>query len=203
MRSVDFYFGLGSRYSYLAFTQLDRIERAQGCCFVLQPLSSVELMRIRGQSPFQQPPVSGQYDWRYRKADAEAWATYYGVPYIEPNTLPDGHDHRLLAKACWAAHAQGGMRAYCNAIFQAVFVEHQDIGRTLCVQRAGDLGLDVAAFGKALDNHGLDQRLTLVTQRAVQRGVFGVPAFLVADRMFWGNDRLVLLEHYLAGSRSP
>src|SRR5262245_31252926 len=201
MRSVDFYFGLGSRYSYLAFTQLERIERAQGCCFVLQPLSSVELMQMRGQSPFQQPPVSGQYDWQYRQADAEAWAAYYGVPYVEPKALPD--DHRLLAKACWAAHAQARMRAYCNAVFQAVFVEHQDIGRALCVERARDLGLDVDAFDKALDDHAVEQRLTLVTQRAIQRGVFGVPAFLVGDRMFWGNDRLVLLEHYLAGSNSP
>src|SRR5215510_1111393 len=201
MRSVDFYFGLGSRYSYLAFTQLDRIERVQGCRFVLQPLSSVELLEMRGQSPFQHPLVSGQYDWRYRQADAEAWAAYYGVPYIEPKAFPD--DHRLLAKACWAAHAQCRMRAYCRAVFQAVFVDHEDIGRTLCVQRARALGLDGDAFETALADNAVDQRLTLITQRAVQRGVFGVPAFLVDDRMFWGNDRLVLLEHYLARSKRP
>jgi len=29
------------------------------------------------------------------------------------------------------------------------------------------------------------------------RGAFGVPTFFVRDRMFWGNDRVVLLRHYL------
>jgi 2-hydroxychromene-2-carboxylate isomerase len=28
--------------------------------------------------------------------------------------------------------------------------------------------------------------------------VFGVPTFVVDGELFWGNDRLVLLEHYLA-----
>ena len=29
------------------------------------------------------------------------------------------------------------------------------------------------------------------------RDAFGVPTFLVGGRMFWGNDRIVLLRHYL------
>jgi len=29
--------------------------------------------------------------------------------------------------------------------------------------------------------------------------VFGVPTFLLGERMFWGNDRLVLLEVALRG----
>ena len=29
---------------------------------------------------------------------------------------------------------------------------------------------------------------------AESRGVFGVPTFLFRDQLYWGNDRLVLLE---------
>ena len=32
---------------------------------------------------------------------------------------------------------------------------------------------------------------------AVAKGVFGVPTFVLGDRLFWGNDRLILLEHAL------
>ena len=37
-----------------------------------------------------------------------------------------------------------------------------------------------------------------VVRRACERGAFGVPTFFVGHTMFWGNDRLVLLEHELA-----
>ena len=30
-----------------------------------------------------------------------------------------------------------------------------------------------------------------------QRGAFGVPTFIVGEHMFWGNDRMVLLRHFL------
>jgi 2-hydroxychromene-2-carboxylate isomerase len=36
------------------------------------------------------------------------------------------------------------------------------------------------------------------TERAVERGVFGAPAFFVGDEMFWGNDRL----HFVEGALS-
>jgi 2-hydroxychromene-2-carboxylate isomerase len=33
-REIDFYLGLGSRYSHLAASQVDRIEKTHGCRFV-------------------------------------------------------------------------------------------------------------------------------------------------------------------------
>ena len=60
MREVEFFFGLGSRYSYLAFTQIARIEAAHSCTFNLQPIGSGELLNLRGGSPFRGAPLSGQ-----------------------------------------------------------------------------------------------------------------------------------------------
>src|SRR5262249_37749859 len=111
MEEVEFFFGLGSRYSYLAFTQIARIETSHSCIFILHPKSSVELMHLRGTSPFQGSPVSGQYESDYRRSDAEAWAKYYRVPFVEPKPLPE--DHRLMARACYAAGMQGALRPYC------------------------------------------------------------------------------------------
>ena len=107
---VPFYFGLGSRYSYLAATQLDRIEAANECCFEWLPLQSGQLIRRAngGRSPFEGDPRSGQYDWAYRQRDAEAWARYYGIRYKEPVAFRI--DPADLAKACWAADADGNSR---------------------------------------------------------------------------------------------
>jgi 2-hydroxychromene-2-carboxylate isomerase len=43
------------------------------------------------------------------------------------------------------------------------------------------------------------QQLRNNTDAAAAAGVFGVPTFLVGDRLFWGEDSLPMLAAYLAG----
>ncbi|HEY2871122.1 MAG TPA: DsbA family protein [Reyranella sp.] len=38
---------------------------------------------------------------------------------------------------------------------------------------------------------------------AHRRGAFGVPTFFLDGRLFWGNDRLPLLEAALRGANLP
>jgi 2-hydroxychromene-2-carboxylate isomerase len=85
MRQVDFYFGLGSRYSYLAATQVPRIARETGAHFVWRPLYSRVLIARAGRDPFAADGRRGQYEPAYRTKDAQRWARCYGVPYAEPD----------------------------------------------------------------------------------------------------------------------
>jgi 2-hydroxychromene-2-carboxylate isomerase len=79
-----------------------------------------------------------------------------------------------------------------------VFIEDRTrIDRSALVQCAAEIGLDKDAFGRALDDDVTDRERARITEEAKARGVFGVPFFLVGDRAFFGNDRLVLLEHHL------
>jgi 2-hydroxychromene-2-carboxylate isomerase len=196
MEEIEFFFGLGSRYSYLAFTQISRIEASLSCVFSLMPLSSVELMGLRGASPFRGAPLSGQYEWDYRRRDAEAWASYYRAPFVEPKPLPE--DHRLMARACCAADVQGALRGYCKAMFEAVFVNNESIDAEVCVAIASRIGLNAGLFGEAMSSSAVERSVAANARHAFERGAFGVPTFFIDDRMFWGNDRLVLLEHYLS-----
>ena len=139
-KTVRFYYAVGSRYSYLASTQMATLERQTGCEVVWRPLHSADLYALRGASPFEGRPVSGQYDWDYRRLDAERWADYYGVPYKEPRGAVD-FDPRLLARACVAADTLGAVRPYSGSLFSAAFVESlPEIGTEQCVERAETLG---------------------------------------------------------------
>jgi len=103
-----------------------------------------------------------------------------------------------MARACHAAGFQGALRAYCGGMFQAVFVTNEDIDEQTCSKIATRIDLDERLFTKAIRSRVVDERVTISARRAFDRGAFGVPTFFAGDRMFWGNDRLVLLEHYLA-----
>jgi 2-hydroxychromene-2-carboxylate isomerase len=169
MEEVEFFFGLGSRYSYLAFTQIAHIEASHSCTFSLQPISSAELMYLRGKSPFQVSPLSGQYEWDYRRSDAQAWAKYYRVPFVEPKPLPE--DHRLMARACYAADLQGALRPYYDAMFQAVFVDNEQIDAQTCAEIAPRIKLDARLFGEAIRSGAVNERvIARCTPRIRARG---------------------------------
>jgi 2-hydroxychromene-2-carboxylate isomerase len=93
---------------------------------------------------------------------------------------------------------QGALRRYCEAMFQAVFVSNEDIDEQTCTAIASRIKLDVRLFCVAISSSAVNERVTESARRAFERGAFGVPTFFLGDRMFWGNDRLVLLEHDLA-----
>jgi 2-hydroxychromene-2-carboxylate isomerase len=194
--TVDFYLGLGSRYSYLAASQVDRIEKTHGCRFVWKPIASGALMDRRGGNPFRGEPLSGQYDWAYREYDAKCWADYYGIPFREPAAFRT--DPAMLALACLAAETQDALVPCCRLLQQLIFVDGVAIDDTVLTKLAKPLGLDAEAFQRDLRAPQTRTRHERLLDEATGRGAFGVPTFFLGDRMFWGNDRLVLLEAALA-----
>ena len=199
--TVDFCFGVGSRYSYLAAAQLGALEAEMGVRFNWRAVDSARLIAMRGSNPFAAPGV-GQYDWGYRRRDAEAWADLYGVPFREPHGRI-ALDPDLLSLACTAARRLGAAEGYARALFRAVFVDDvAAVGRAECVGRAVEAGLDRSAFADALAAADPQAERDRATQEAAEAGAFGVPTFVLDGRLFWGNDRLPLLRHALLRVRS-
>jgi 2-hydroxychromene-2-carboxylate isomerase len=199
--AIDFYLGLGSRYSYLAASQLDRLAATYDCRFVWKPLASGALMDRRGGNPFRMAPVSGQYAWGYREYDARCWASYYGIPFCEPFEFR--MDPATLALACLAADRQGALVPCCRLLQRLIFVEGTVIDEDVISGLAALLGLNPQAFRRDLDAPETQARHDSLVDEAAARGAFGVPTFFLGGRMFWGNDRLVLLEAALSGMTMP
>jgi 2-hydroxychromene-2-carboxylate isomerase len=199
--SVDFYYSIGSRYSYLAATQIDRLKQETGCQVEWHPINSVRLIAQRESSPFAGKPISGQYEWSYRELDANRWAQFYGVPYIEPRGRVQ-FDSELLALACTAAKQLGKVEAYSRILFTAMFQDEiATIDRQDCIEYAQSCDINVQDFQVQIAAPDTIDRLNTTIANALESGVFGVPTFIALDELFWGNDRLVLLSHYLKSSK--
>ena len=78
-------------------------------------------------------------------------------------------------------------------VYRAVFVENRELDRDLLVS----LAADGKKLDRDIDDAGVSARVTADAKEAFRRGAFGVPTFFAGERMYWGNDRLVLLESYL------
>ncbi len=194
--AVDFYYGLGSRYSYLASTQIACLEADTGCRVRWRPLYSVELFAARGADPFQGQPVSGQYDRAWRRFDAECWADYYAVPFREPEDVR--FEPRRLALAATAAARLGAVEGFSRRLLQAVFVDGTSpLDDAACLRVASEVGLDPASFGAALDEPATAAAHAATIAEALAAGVFGVPSFVLDGRVYFGNDRLPIVRHVL------
>lgn len=201
MTRVDFYYSIGSRYAYLAATQLDAIVAETGCVFDWRPVDSPRLIALRPDDPFAAPARTGQYAPEYRSRDVARWAALYGVPYVEPHGRVE-FDSQEIALACTAARRLGAVEATSRALYRAMYggaVERIDAAA--CAQLAEGAGLDAERFAAEMASDACRAELDATIEEAAARGVFGVPTFLVGDEAFWGNDRLVLLRAHLTGRR--
>lgn len=198
MKIVDFYYSIGSRYSYLAATQIDALKQETGCHVEWHPINSVQLMARRETSPFDGIPVSGQYEWSYRELDAKRWANLYQVPYDEPRGRVK-FDSELLAQSCIVAKQFGKVEEYSYLLFAAMF--HGSISKVIdaqaCVVIAERCGISATDFHAALNTPATISQLDTAISSAVDAGIFGVPTFVTSGELFWGNDRIILLRQHL------
>ncbi len=198
---LEFYFSPGSRYSYLALSQVPKLEAAFDVRFEWVPVTGTTVRKLRGADPFEGPPLSGQYDWSYRQTDAEAWADYYGIAFVEPRDHV--FDADLLGRGAIAANTFGRLREVAWALAREVY-EHASwpLNEDVVLATVESLGLDREAFAERLDAKETFAAMAANCQRAVDRGAFGTPTFFIDERLFWGNDRIVLLRHALETLKS-
>jgi 2-hydroxychromene-2-carboxylate isomerase len=200
--SIDFYYSIGSRYSYLAATQIDRLKQETGCHVEWHPINSVRLISQRESSPFEGKPISRQYEWNYRELDAKRWAKFYGVPYVEPRGRVQ-FDAELLARACVAAKRLGKVEEYSRLLFAAMFQSSlSKIEEKECTMYAEECGISIGDFHDVLMSKDTTDLVNANINNAHQLGIFGVPTFIALDELFWGNDRLILLSHFLHEHRN-
>ena len=193
---VEFFFSPFSRYSYLAASQMPALASEMECTVDWRPVHGPDIRRLRGHDPFAGAPVSGQYDWTYRRRDAEVWAEYYGIPFREPPS--HDFDFKVLVRAAMAAKRLDAAAAYGWRICSAVYgSDAWPLNQALCIRLAEEIGLPAPEFAALFADAETERQVDAAAREAYERGAFGVPTFFVGERMFWGNDRLVLLRHYL------
>ena len=112
--------------------------------------------------------------------------------------MPESHPFNplgLLRLAVACGHKGEPNRHVCETIFRHVW---QGGARASDTQRLTELTQKLAPPLDAQDP-AVKARLKANTDEAIALGLFGVPSFVVDDKVFWGFDALPMLQAYLAG----
>ncbi len=202
MPTIQFFFGVGSRYSYLAAARLPEIEEKTGAEVVWHPLYSPDLISFAGGNPFDPERLRGQYLPAYRATDAKRWAAYLNIPYVEPDFT--GVD--LKAAAFWAVAAGrcGHSAAFANAILNSTYAAGRPPAtETDFIAICNNIGICAPDLLAIIRSGEAEMAHAQTIQAALMAGCFGVPTFVTDDgATFWGQDRIPLLVHHLTNGLS-
>jgi len=123
-------------------------------------------------------------------AEVERRARAYGLqPLRWPEPWPT--DTLTAMRAATFAQQAGRAVAFSLAAFRQAFAAGRDLSVTDNVLvAAAACELHPRAVLKAIESRSVKERLERATEEAAARGVEGVPTLAVADRLFWGDERL-------------
>jgi len=195
--AVEFFFDTSCPWSYLA---LDRVREAAirtGSRVVYRPVLVDDVLRHANPAyPADRiDPVPARA--RYQSKDLADWARYCGLVLRKPDPWPVHAE--WAQRGAVVAAANGQATTYLAAMFAALFADNRDIGDRGVVQAvATEAGFDPAAFVARIC--GAETLLEVKSNGAeiVALGGFGTPTLLVGDDLYFGNDRLPLVEAALA-----
>jgi 2-hydroxychromene-2-carboxylate isomerase len=89
------------------------------------------------------------------------------------------------------ASDQDQLRAVTHELYRTAFVDGHHLADVETVLDAAErAGMDRPATASALQSQEVKDRLREETDRALARGVTGVPTVAVGEQLFWGDDRL-------------
>jgi 2-hydroxychromene-2-carboxylate isomerase len=186
VKTLDFYFFIGSTYSHLAVHRAEARAREAGVELVWRPFSVRTLMREQNNSPFAGKPVKMRYMWR----DLERRAARFGVPFDGIPPYPIDPDERANRVAMLAAH-EGWCPAFVRAAYRRWFLDKQDPGDPAVLRSVLEgLGQSAERCLAAADGDAVRAAYRAQTDRARELGIFGSPTFVAGHELFWGDDRL-------------
>ena len=184
--TLDFYFFIGSTYTYLSVNRASALAAAAGVRLNWRPFSLRTILREQDNSPFLGKPDKLRYMWR----DIERRAARGGIPFAGPAPYPTDPESRASHVAT-LAEAEGWCEPYVREVFRTWFLDKVDPGSPEVL--AGILarvGQPVDVLQRA-ESPEVAARYAAHTAAARARGVFGSPSFVTADgEVFWGDDRL-------------
>jgi 2-hydroxychromene-2-carboxylate isomerase len=157
---IEFWFSVGSTYTYLSVMRLAEVERKSGIPFVWRPFSVRQIMLEMDNIPFRTTPYPLQQ-----------WDTANRVAV-------------LGASEGWVAdYARATYRRWFEDALEPG--SEPNLSDTL-----REIGQDPARVVEQAARPEIGAAYEAATEEARKLGIFGSPTFVVGRELFWGDDRL-------------
>jgi 2-hydroxychromene-2-carboxylate isomerase len=191
-RSIDYYDSMSSPWTYLGHLRFEELTHRFGLTINHKPMDLLKVWSVSGGLPLKQRAQQRQ---AYRHLELKRWREFLGVPCnLEPAYHPVA-DRRACYIVIAAMHRGLDWSKLSYAILRAVWVEERNIAdHETLVTIADECGMQGKALFAATEDTTVKAEYERNTEEAIAIGIFGAPTYVFEGELFWGQDRLPMLE---------
>ena len=187
MKNIDFYFSIGSTYTYLSVTRIIDVEKQHQIKFNWKPFSVRAIMKEMNNIPFPKDKINKvNYMWR----DIERRAKGYGFFAKTPVPYPLSEFDLANQIAILGLDLGWGIN-YIRLTYKKWFQDAKEPAIDPSISEiCNELNLNKNEIIAEAKSKKIIDKYKLNTDSARKNKIFGSPSFMVNDEIFWGDDRM-------------
>jgi len=185
IKTFEFYFDFASPYTFLAHKQILKIEKESNIKVNYMPVLLGGLLKLAGIKANVDIPIKAKYMIKDCKLTSEKnniefkFNNYF--PIISLN----------LMRGVIVAEKKGLNKIFINKVFDSIWKYGLNLNDNLIFEKLlKNLDINPKKFLIETTEQKVKDDLEKRTGEAFKKGIFGLPSFIVNNRMFWGQDRL-------------
>ena len=187
MKNIEFWFSIGSTYTYLSVTRILDVEKKHQVKFSWKPFSVRKIMKEMDNIPFPSNKKNKvDYMWRDIERRAKFYDFFANVPVLYPLTEFD-----LANKIAILGLKEGWGVEYIRLTYKRWFQEGKEPAVEPNISEIFKLlNLDHEKTMNEAKAEPINNMYEANTNLARQKKIFGSPTFIYEDENFWGDDRM-------------
>lgn len=197
-KKIDFYFDFASPNAYLSHKVIPGIEQRTGASFNYIPVLLGGIFKTTNNKPPMEAFMGITNKNEYQGLEIRRFIERYRLNKFEMNPHFPVITLQIMRGAI-AADIDGYLSEYVEKVMTHMWEESKKMDDPEVISSAlKESGLDAERLVSQIQEPNIKTKLISNTEKAVQRGAFGIPTFFIGDEMYFGKDTLWQIEEALS-----
>ena len=182
---IDFYFDFSSPYAYIGYKEIKKLEKKNSFKIKFMPIFLGGLHNAAGITPAAFIKLKSKYMIEDTKlVSKKKNISFHFNSYFPINTVN-------FMRGVLIAEKDNSEKNFIEKIFNAIWMDGLNMNDPIVINKVlKNIDLNPEIFFKKVSDQKVKDKLRKLTDDALKKKIFGVPAFVVNKKMFWGQDRL-------------
>ena len=194
---LEFFFDCSSPWTYLAFKEIENLCSRFNLQLVWRPILVGGIFNTINPSVYESRSNPVKSKAAYSQKDLNDWSSIRGIKVNWPDVFPVNSVKAM--RGVFFALDKNEVSRYVESVFYSYWTNNLDISLDEVMTKIVEgLGWNSEEFISFINLDSTKNSLKLNTEELAKRGGFGSPTMFVnEDNMFFGNDRLNLIDELL------
>ena len=182
---IDFYFDFSSPYAYIGYKEIKKLEKKNSFKIKFMPIFLGGLHNAAGITPAAFIKLKSKYMIEDTKlVSKKKNISFHFNSYFPIKTVN-------FMRGVLIAEKENSEKNFIEKIFNAIWMDGLNMNDPIVINKVlKNIDLNPEIFLKKVSDQKVKDKLRKLTDDALKKKIFGVPAFVVNKKMFWGQDRL-------------